>query len=178
MTQEITESKDETPKPVFGASGRQIVYDKDGKPCRTCNTLLDFQMVSGKSKVPSKTEEKIKKTENPASTYKQDDPPDVEKLGRSSWTLLHLIAATYPEHPTTKEQADMKQFVKLFGNFYPCWFCADDFKKYMVSNEPETETQDSLGKWLCGAHNEVNKKLGKPQFDCTLWKKRWKDGWD
>lgn len=102
----------------------------------------------------------------------------MEQLGRSSWTLLHLIAATYPEQPTLKEQADMKQFVKLFGQFYPCWFCADDFRKYVAKHEPATETQDSLGRWFCGAHNEVNEKLGKPAFDCTLWKKRWKDGWE
>lgn len=175
MSQEIPDSEKEVTKPVFGASGRKIVYDKDGKPCRTCNTLLDFQLISGRSKKPVKPVETVEKNE---SAYKQDSPPDVEKLGRSSWTLLHLIAATYPETPTSKQQADMKQFVTLFGNFYPCWFCADDFKKYIVANEPVTETQDSFGKWLCGAHNDVNKKLGKPEFDCNLWKQRWKDGWE
>lgn len=110
--------------------------------------------------------------------YARVEPPDVEKLGRSSWTLLHLIAATYPETPSNKQQADMKQFLKLFGNFYPCWFCAEDFEKYMSKSEPATETRDHLGRWLCDAHNEVNVKLGKPKFNCDLWKKRWKDGWD
>ncbi|KAJ8145709.1 hypothetical protein OY671_001203 [Metschnikowia pulcherrima] len=178
MTQEHSEAEKETVKPVFGVSGRKIVYDKDGKPCRTCNTLLDFQSVTGKAKLPTMPVKKPEKSENTETYYKQDDPPDVEKLGKSSWTLLHSIAATYPESPSTKEQADMKQFVKLFGNFYPCWFCAEDFRKYTAANEPTTETQDSLGRWLCGAHNDVNKKLGKPEFDCNLWKKRWKDGWD
>lgn len=110
--------------------------------------------------------------------YARVEPPDVEILGRSSWTLLHLIAATYPETPSNKQQADMKQFLKLFGNFYPCWFCAEDFEKYMSRSEPATDTRDHLGRWLCDAHNEVNVKLGKPKFNCDLWKKRWKDGWD
>lgn len=111
-------------------------------------------------------------------TYAKECPPDVEQLGRSSWTLLHSIAARYPEVPSTKEQADMKQFIKLFGNFYPCWFCADDFKTYIAEKEPVVDTQDKLGRWLCAAHNEVNVKLGKPTFDCNLWKQRWKDGWE
>lgn len=72
----------------------------------------------------------------------------------------------------------MQLFLKLFGGFYPCWYCGDDFKKYIADNEPSVSSQDSLGEWLCGAHNEVNKKLGKPKFDCSLWKQRWKDGWD
>ena len=32
MTQEHSEVEKEAVKPVFGASGRKIVYDKDGKP--------------------------------------------------------------------------------------------------------------------------------------------------
>lgn len=110
--------------------------------------------------------------------YEQRDPPDVEELGRSSWTLLHSIAATYPETPTNSQQAELKQFLKLFGNFYPCWYCADDFKDYMKNNVPKVDTQEKFGKWLCDAHNEVNVKIGKPKFDCNLWKQRWKDGWD
>lgn len=106
------------------------------------------------------------------ATY-SDDPPDVEILGRSSWTLLHSIAAHYPVAPDIKRQADLKQFVNLFSTFYPCWFCADDFKSYVKKNEPKVETQEDFGKWLCQAHNEVNVKLGKPEFDCNLWKKRW-----
>lgn len=113
-----------------------------------------------------------------AAPVAMPDPPDVEELGRSSWTLLHSIAATYPETPSTKQQADLKQFVKLFGTFYPCWFCAKDFVKYTAQNEPKVRTQDEFGRWLCDAHNEVNVKLGKPKFDCNLWKQRWRDGLD
>lgn len=114
------------------------------------------------------------------NTQKQarEEPPDVEQLGRSSWSLLHSIAANYPEHPDTKKQADLKQFLRLFGNFYPCWYCGEDFEKYMAKSEPKTDSQDAFGQWLCDAHNEVNVKLGKPSFDCNLWKQRWRDGWD
>ncbi|OVF10870.1 putative mitochondrial FAD-linked sulfhydryl oxidase [Clavispora lusitaniae] len=193
MTQEVKNIDSEAERPVIGASGRKIVYDKDGKPCRACNTLLDFQMVSGRTKSKSKSTEPgaVSATPIPPAAapsereekrlpggYKKDYPPDVEKLGRSSWSLLHSIAATYPENPSSKQQSDLKQFLKLFGNFYPCWYCGEDFERYMEKKEPQTESQDVFGKWLCEAHNDVNKKLGKPRFDCNLWKQRWKDGWD
>lgn len=88
------------------------------------------------------------------------------------------MAATYPEEPSTKQQSDLKQFIKLFGSFYPCWHCGEDFQAYMQKSEPITTSQDSFGKWLCDAHNEVNRKLGKPEFNCNLWKRRWVDGGD
>lgn len=132
-------------------------------------------MASGKIKTAKAQKAPVSES---SAGYKKDEPADVEVLGKSSWTLLHLIAATYPENPTSKDQADMKSFVTLFGKFYPCWFCAEDFRAYVDKNEPNTETRESFGKWLCFAHNEVNEKLGKPKFDCDLWKKRWKNGWD
>ncbi|KAK6199201.1 ERV/ALR sulfhydryl oxidase domain-containing protein [Scheffersomyces amazonensis] len=190
---EVESTSHSDQKPQIGVTGRKIVYDKDGKPCRTCNTLQDFQFVTAgmKPKLTSPPPSTSNKTvsesaiASPVDTsnkiaggYAKDYPPDVSELGRSSWTLLHSIAATYPENPSTKEQQDLKQFVKLFGNFYPCWFCRDDFVKYIDKNEPKVETQDNFGKWLCEAHNEVNVKLGKPKFNCNLWKQRWKNGWD
>lgn len=108
---------------------------------------------------------------------RQDCPPDVAMLGRSSWNLLHAISATYPERPTRVEQTQMQQFMGLFAKFYPCWVCAEDFTQYLERQRPVTESREGLGRWLCGAHNEVNRKLGKPEFDCDLWRQRWVDGW-
>ena len=34
----------------------------------------------------------------------------------------------------------------------------------------------SLGRWMCEAHNEVNRKLGKGEFDCSRWEERWRTG--
>ncbi|KAI5950924.1 ERV1 [Candida jiufengensis] len=167
--------------PEFGASGRKIIY-KDGKPCRTCNTLMDFQFATGKS-ISSSTQKEKQPTESSEKPnfklkYPKEEPPDVSQLGKSSWTLLHSIAATYPETPTTKQQTELKQFINLFSGFYPCWYCGEDFKNYIKKNQPKTQTQEDFGKWLCDAHNDVNKKLGKPQFNCQFWKQRWKDGWE
>jgi mitochondrial FAD-linked sulfhydryl oxidase len=108
-----------------------------------------------------------------------DCPPDVDELGRNTWSLLHSMAATYPTTANTSMQSSMRAFISAFSNLYPCAVCADDFRSWMKEpgNEPRVGGQDELGQWLCEAHNAVNVKLGKGVFDCGLWKERWRDGW-
>lgn len=36
--------------------------------------------------------------------------------------------------------------------------------------------RDMFGRFMCGAHNAVNEKLGKGVFDCDLWQRRWVEG--
>lgn len=172
-------------KPTIGATGRKIIYDEDGKPCRSCNTLLDFQMATGKlpiSASSSSSKQTPKTIPTPASNpiedeYKQD-PPDVELLGRSSWTFIHSLCAKYPTKPSNEDKEQISSFFKMLGRMYPCDWCAKDFTKYLQEHQLDNSSNEGLNMWLCGAHNAVNKKIGKKEFDCQLWKKRWKDGWD
>jgi hypothetical protein len=44
-------------------------------------------------------------------------------------------------------------------------------------NEPKQYPTDSnvlLSDWLCNVHNKVNKRLGKPEFDCSKVLERWR----
>lgn len=36
--------------------------------------------------------------------------------------------------------------------------------------------REGLGRWMCEAHNEVNRKLGKEGFDCRRVEERWGRG--
>ncbi|KAK0724773.1 ERV/ALR sulfhydryl oxidase domain-containing protein [Lasiosphaeris hirsuta] len=151
-----------------------VVLGKDGKPCRSCTSGASFKAWA------SQTKASLNPTPKAASTIPatpKDCPADVETLGRSTWTLLHSIAATYPTTPTTTEQSDIKNFMRLFAKLYPCWVCAEDFQKYIEKEKIRTQSRDEFGNWLCEAHNEVNKKLGKPTFDCSKWQERWRTGW-
>lgn len=47
----------------------------------------------------------------------------------------------------------------------------------LKDSPPKVESQKVLSRWLCDTHNVVNKKLGKPIFDCTKVNERWRDGW-
>lgn len=72
----------------------------------------------------------------------------------------------------------MRTFLHLIGKLYPCWPCASDFQHWMAErgNAPRVEGREALGRWMCEAHNEVNRKLGKEEFDCKRWEVRWRTG--
>lgn len=157
--------------------------------CRSCNSLLDFKAATqsqsgsggsnsfanmfGATAGATAAANSIDTTNRP-----KDCPPDSEELGKATWTFLHTMAATYPDTPSSNQQSDMKTFLGIFSKIYPCWYCAEDFQKWMKNgNEPKVQSKEELSNWLCDAHNEVNVKLGKPTFDCKQWRQRWKDGW-
>ncbi|KAL8720865.1 MAG: hypothetical protein Q9225_002344 [Loekoesia sp. 1 TL-2023] len=161
-----------------------VVLGKDGKPCRTCTSSADWAAMMKKSifkdKSSTTTETSTPPSVSTASLSQPPDcPPDVEELGRSTWTLLHTISASYPSRASPTQQSEMRQFLGLFGKLYPCWVCAEDFQEWMSrkGNEPRVEGRDRLGRWMCEAHNEVNRKLGKQEFDCGKWEERWRTGW-
>ncbi|KAJ5639396.1 uncharacterized protein N7484_007258 [Penicillium longicatenatum] len=183
------------PQETDSALPKGVVLDKDGKPCRTCTSVASWRALTKQAKADSPTSSSANTTSTsttptkplaapatqPESTIPADCPPDVEALGRSTWTLLHTMAATYPEKADTQQQSDMQGFLKLFSRLYPCWVCADDFKTWMAhpsgKNQPKLGGRAEFGWWMCEAHNEVNRKLGKKEFNCRFWEERWRTGW-
>ncbi|KAI9676862.1 MAG: hypothetical protein M1817_006701 [Caeruleum heppii] len=161
-----------------------VVLGKDGKPCRSCTSVAAWAAMSRSSTSSQNTTTTTSATPSTASATStplppSDCPPDVDTLGNHTWTLLHSLPAAYPPDPSPAQQSDMRSFLDLFARLYPCWVCAEDFQDWMKrrGNEPRVESQEVLGRWMCEAHNEVNRKLGKREFDCERWRERWKDGW-
>ncbi|CAF4864539.1 FAD-linked sulfhydryl oxidase ALR [Pieris napi] len=144
--------------------------EEEDKPCRACS---DFKSWSKKTKVKIQTPSKPE----PPPLEAKECPLDKEELGKSTWGFLHTMASYYPEKPTKSEAEKMVQFFNIFSQFYPCEPCALDFQDDIKKHPPKTKTREELAKWLCDRHNTVNKKLGKPMFDCSKVHERWKDGW-
>ncbi|CBF83541.1 hypothetical protein AN3027.2 [Aspergillus nidulans FGSC A4] len=165
--------------------GKSYVLDKNGKPCRLCTSAAAWRNLTKKSKAStaaaSTTTTTQPQSQSNSTGASTECPPDVEALGRSTWTLLHSLTATYPEKASPSEQTEMKSFLTLLSKLYPCWVCADDFRNWMAEpsgkNQPRLGGRSEFGNWMCEAHNEVNRKLGKKEFDCRFWEERWKDGW-
>ncbi|KAG4305985.1 hypothetical protein PORY_000895 [Pneumocystis oryctolagi] len=144
------------------------------KRCRICMSFKDWIQQQG-STLPGKH-----KVSTANGIEWADCPPDSESLGRATWTFLHTMAANYPELATAEEQSEMRNFLTIFAKRYPCIYCAQDFREWMHQKENEmmVSGRKELSLWMCKAHNEVNRKLGKPIFDCIKWKERWLDGWN
>ncbi|KAI9256187.1 FAD-linked sulfhydryl oxidase ALR-like protein [Sporodiniella umbellata] len=159
-------------------TGKEIPM-KDGKPCRTC---VDFKTWSKLGKTKTQPEASrpstsaVKNEESSEEWKRKNCPADVETLGRHTWTLLHTMAAYYPERPSPSQQDSMRNFFQSFSENYPCWFCKNDFQKDIIEEPINVKNRDTLSEWLCKRHNKVNEKLGKKQFDCTKVFERWLNG--
>lgn len=103
-------------------------------------------------------------------------PPDSLALGRATWTFLHTTAAYYPTKPNPQQRRHMLSLLNSLPTLYPCSYCAQHLGGEMKKNPPDVTSRDTLSKWLCGVHNEVNLRLGKEPFDCAKVDERWKDG--
>lgn len=150
--------------------------------CRSCTSFASWaSMTKAQNSNTAASSTSTNPTFTAAATTPQlpeGCPPDVEALGRSSWTMLHSLTATYPKAPSSVIQQETRSFLTLFSKLYPCSHCAEDFRAWMKEdgNAPRLSSRDEFGKWMCDAHNAVNEKLGKDKFDCGKWEERWRTG--
>jgi len=107
-------------------------------------------------------------------------PPSKDFIGKSTWTLLHSMAAWYPENPTKKEQQNMTTLIKAISHFYPCTPCAVDFQENLRQSPARTNSRIELCQWFCEQHNIVNEKLGKSKLKCDMQTldERWRNNLD
>ena len=129
-------------------------------------------------KVGPKPKEKPTSKKDPEPKESKPCPPDVNEIGRSSWTLLHTLSVYLPENELSEQQQrDAGQLMTILSRNYPCNHCADDLKKDLKDDPPKVKTGKEFANWVCQLHNKVNVKLGKPEFDCSQVYQRWKDGY-
>ena len=163
-----------------------IVLGPDGKPCKICTAFRSWK--------PSKTTDLSSSHTTkgkdaalaaigiaqaippPELPRPETCPPDVEKLGRATWTFLHTTAAYYPERPSPLQKRHMHSLLSSLPTLYPCSHCASHLGECMKQNPPDVSGREALSRWLCEQHNEVNSRLGKDLFNCNKTDERWKDG--
>jgi FAD-linked sulfhydryl oxidase len=117
-----------------------------------------------------------KQFQSAKDSQEMECPPDKSKLGQSTWTFLHTMAAYYPEKATVSQQKSMLGFIDGLAQFYPCEECASHLQYEVVENPPKVKNNVELSDWFCQIHNEVNIRQGKPTFDCSKVFERWRTG--
>uniref|UniRef100_A0A1B6KJL2 Sulfhydryl oxidase n=1 Tax=Graphocephala atropunctata TaxID=36148 RepID=A0A1B6KJL2_9HEMI len=147
--------------------------------CRACDdfkTWAKLQKGQTQGSEKEKTAPEVSDVASVADVH-QNCPLDKDELGRSTWGLLHTIAAYYPDNPSQETKDDVRIFFDKFAKLYPCRSCADHFREQINMSPPRVSNQQTLSRWLCDMHNLVNQRTGKPIFDCSRVNERWRDGW-
>ncbi|EIW79068.1 FAD-dependent thiol oxidase, partial [Coniophora puteana RWD-64-598 SS2] len=197
MAPDASTSTPEKPPPGW-------VIGPDGKPCKIC-TAFRHMKVPAKPKKPSSSSSSsdnkstapmlaafgasagLASSSSPNTITTQDPParpdepppgcpPDVEQLGRATWSFLHTTAAYYPDSPSPSQRSHMLSLLRALPALYPCTHCASHLGERMGAAPPDVSGRRALSLWLCERHNEVNERLGKESFDCAKTDERWKDG--
>jgi FAD-linked sulfhydryl oxidase len=63
-------------------------------------------------------------------------PVNVEQLGTATWTLLHTIAAYFPDEPSEADRRKAAAFIESLAYLYPCEVCAEDFRESVKRHPP------------------------------------------
>jgi len=163
-----------------------MVLGPDGKPCKICTAFRNWRPGTASSSKKSTaammaafasgTGFQSPKSEPDNATLPPHCPPDVEALGRATWSFFHATAAYYQARPTPRQRANMLNLIRALPVLYPCTHCAADFGDKIKGHPPDVSNRERLSRWFCERHNEVNEKLGKEMFDCAKVDERWKNG--
>ncbi|KAI0463945.1 hypothetical protein LJB42_002954 [Komagataella kurtzmanii] len=89
------------------------------------------------------------------------------ELGSASWKLFHTILARYPESPSENQKSTLNDYIYLFAQVYPCGDCARHFNLLLQKYPPQLSSRQVAAVWGCHIHNQVNRRLEKPQYDCS-----------
>eukprot|EP01095_Lingulamoeba_sp_RSL-Kostka_P007630 TRINITY_DN244_c0_g1_i1.p1 TRINITY_DN244_c0_g1~~TRINITY_DN244_c0_g1_i1.p1 ORF type:complete len:172 (-),score=54.74 TRINITY_DN244_c0_g1_i1:87-602(-) len=145
--------------------------------CEKCDILegidkarleLKKNTTKRKKRIKKRTIDKTNNHNKTAVANKEEGPPGLNLLGRSTWTFLHSVAAFYPNNPSDEEKQNVNELIVSVSKNFPCTFCANDFKKYIKKHPPSVTNRDEFSIWMCEAHNDVNRKLGKKEFSCDI----------
>jgi hypothetical protein len=87
-------------------------------------------------------EKKDEKAEEP--TNANDCPLDRNELGLHTWSLLHSLAAYFPDNPTTDQEEHARRFFEALAVLYPCKICAVDFQESIQVSPPRYDRHSIL----------------------------------
>ncbi|PHJ17585.1 erv1 alr family protein [Cystoisospora suis] len=141
---------------------------EDAKTKSACGPCSSSSSSSSASAVVSGREEHDVENSRDVDVMKKRRlfPPSREEIGRSSWKVLHSMAARYPRNPTFQEKCEAAAWIYAFSSIYPCNICRTEFYPILRGYPPQVNTREDFVLWTCFVHNKVNEDISAPLFPC------------
>ena len=152
---------------LVNSSQTRIQHQRDGDQHPITNQNAVDMGEEGASAVAVANADMVFDTESTPFMPQMANETLKAELGNAAWKLLHTILARYPEAPVESEKVYLKRYIESFAQVYPCGDCARHFIKLLQRHPPQIGSRKSAALWGCFIHNQVNKRLAKPQYDCT-----------
>ena len=115
-----------------GSSKTKDTFDCANPACKSKAEMFFSALKNNSVKSDSNEDEVKTPSKNIAAC-----PVDREELGRSTWNLIHTIAANFPEEPTYQDVMNANMFFSSLALVYPCKHCASDFQISLLDSPPE-----------------------------------------
>lgn len=84
--------------------------------------------------------------------------------GPRQWYWYHRMSYNAPEKCSLPVQKDYLESLVLMTKLLPCMDCYDHFNKICQNKKIDFNTRENMIDWFIDVHNQVNKRLGKPNF--------------
>jgi len=92
---------------------------------------------------------------------------DKNSWGEYLWHSIHFISLGYPKNPSSNDKKYYKNFYINLKNVIPCQECSEHYesnlKKYNIDNY--LVNREKLFEWTIIIHNDVNRMLGKSEWN-------------
>ena len=100
-------------------------------------------------------------------------PPEI--WGPLFWSTMHIVSMAYPDEPMYAEKRAAKDFFNSFIYLLPCAICRTHFQEIfkLMPVESWLDNRSSLTEWVWMIHNEVNKRLKKPEITLSEFYSRY-----
>lgn len=97
--------------------------------------------------------------------------------GPYMWGAIHIVCIGAPTELSEEEKSQYKNFINSLPDVLPCASCGNHFQAVLTQDpvEQSLSGRDALFAWSVRAHNAVNRRLGKPEWNeetaTDLWRK-------
>lgn len=88
--------------------------------------------------------------------------------GPVAWNFLHVVSVNFPKKAGGKHRKACRRMLNGLPYMLPCGDCGRHLLDFFEANSKEMKTacksRKALTAFMVSAHNNVNKKLGKPEW--------------